>query len=80
MAMSYASCDKYKELWQTGIQRVHLSNPKPEIGYISASKSRPHSDLIYDFPEWLIGKNVIVDIEAKFKETAIFKLIEENVI
>lgn len=67
----------YSSLWLTSKQRLHLSNPKPEIGYLSASKSRPHSDLIYDFPDWLKDKDVIIDIEAKYKEVAIFNLIDK---
>lgn len=60
--------------------RLHISNPKIEL-YESASKSRGHSDMIYDIesiPEWLreesLSFEIHLDIEAKHKETAIFEL------
>lgn len=60
--------------------RMHISNPKIEL-YESASKSRGHSDMIYDIesiPEWLreesLSFEIHLDIEAKHKETAIFEL------
>lgn len=62
--------------------RMHLSNPKCEE-YKNASKSRSHSDIIYDknsIPEWLLKESldfdIHLDIEAKFKEIAIFDLFE----
>jgi UV DNA damage endonuclease len=60
-----------------GYQRLHISTPKN--GYSTASKSRSHHDFITptDLPMWLADiPNVHVDIEAKAKETAIFKLRE----
>lgn len=60
--------------------RMHLSNPKIEL-YKSASKSRGHSDMIYDLesiPDWLkresLSFEIHLDIEAKYKEVAIFDL------
>ena len=62
--------------------RIHLSNLKCEE-YKNASKSRSHSDIIYDknsIPEWLLKESldfdIHLDIEAKFKEIAIFDLFE----
>lgn len=76
---------KCKETWIAAgynYMRMHLSNPKIEE-YKSASKSRAHSDLIYDLesiPEWLLEESLLfdvhLDIEAKHKEVAIFDLIE----
>lgn len=60
--------------------RMHISNPKT-LEYINASKSRGHSDLIYDItsiPEWLKDESkmfdIHLDIEAKHKEVAINNL------
>ena len=60
--------------------RMHLSNPKI-LDYTTASKSRGHSDMIYDLdsiPGWLKEESLAfaihLDIEAKHKETAIFDL------
>lgn len=60
--------------------RMHLSNPKTE-DYSTASKSRVHSDMIYDLdsiPGWLkqesLSFDIHLDIEAKHKESAIFDL------
>jgi UV DNA damage endonuclease len=58
-------------------QRLHISTPRD--GYTTQAKSRPHHDFITptDIPEWLTNiPDVHVDIEAKAKETAIFKLRE----
>ena len=61
--------------------RLHLSNPKI-LEYITSSKSRGHSDMIYDLesiPNWLKDESlkflIHLDIEAKHKEVAIFDLI-----
>jgi len=74
---------KCKQTWIDAgydYMRMHLSNPKTGE-YASASKSRGHSDTIYDLesiPEWLreesLNFDIHLDIEAKFKETAIFEL------
>ncbi|EJF06292.1 UV damage endonuclease UvdE [Thiovulum sp. ES] len=68
------------ETWKNwGYQRMHISSPKD--GYSTASKSRPHHDFIddNDFPEWLLEiENLHLDIEAKEKEIAIFKLQERE--
>ena len=74
---------KCKQTWiDSGYDymRMHLSNPKIEE-YTSASKSRGHSDMIYDLesiPEWLklesLSFDIHLDIEAKHKELAIFDL------
>lgn len=74
---------KCKQTWLDAgydYMRMHLSNPKIEL-YESASKSRGHSDLIYDLdsiPEWLkeesLSFDIHLDIEAKHKEVAIFEL------
>lgn len=61
-----------------GYQRLHLSSPR--VGYKTAAKSRPHSEYIQieHVPEWIhYYKEVYVDIEAKKKEKAIFKLRDE---
>ena len=62
--------------------RIHISNPKEN--YLSPSKSRSHSDLIYDLnsiPTWLINEadvfDIYLDVEAKHKEVAIFDLIQK---
>jgi UV DNA damage endonuclease len=66
-----------RETWKGfDYQRVHLSNPRD--GYTTASKSRPHSDYISDFPQWLKKyPDVHIDIEAKAKESAIERLARE---
>lgn len=74
---------KCKQTWIDAgydYMRMHLSNPKTEL-YESASKSRGHSDMIYDIysiPEWLkeesLHFDIHLDIEAKHKEVAIFEL------
>ena len=63
--------------------RMHLSNPKIQE-YTTASKSRGHSDMIYDLdsiPAWLkeesLSFDIRLDIEAKNKETAIFDLLKK---
>ena len=76
---------KCKDTWiKAGYNymRMHLSNPKDS--YSTPSKSRAHSDLIYDvnsIPDWLIEESkhfdIHFDIEAKHKEVAIFKLLED---
>jgi UV DNA damage endonuclease len=76
---------KCKDTWiKAGYNymRMHLSNPKEN--YSTPSKSRAHSDLIHDvnsIPEWLIEESkhfdIHLDIEAKHKEVAIFKLLED---
>lgn len=61
--------------WREGYCRVHLSSPKE--GYSSPMKARAHSLFIKeeDFPQWILNyENVYMDIEAKGKERAIFKL------
>ncbi len=72
-----------KQTWRDAgydYMRMHLSNPKIEL-YESASKSRGHSDIIYDLdsiPGWLkeesLHFDIHLDIEAKHKESAIFDL------
>ena len=74
---------KCKQTWIDAgydYMRMHLSNPKIEL-YESASKSRGHSDTIYDLdsiPDWLmlesLSFDIHLDIEAKHKEVAIFDL------
>ena len=74
---------KCKQTWINAgynYMRMHLSNPKCEE-YSSASKSRGHSDMIYDLssiPDWLLEESlsfdIHLDIEAKHKEVAIFDL------
>lgn len=60
--------------------RMHLSNPRD--GYTTSSKSRPHSDMIESnsLPDWLFELSkrfdIHLDIEAKFKQKAIFQLRE----
>lgn len=70
---------KARETWDNyEYQRIHMSSPK--IGkYTTATKSRPHADFVdqADIPQWLDKyDNVEIDIEAKAKEEAIFKLQE----
>lgn len=77
---------KCKQTWiNTGYNymRMHLSNPKI-LDYTTASKSRGHSDIIYDLdsiPGWLKEESLCfdiqLDIEAKHKETAIFDLLKK---
>ena len=74
---------KCKQTWIDAgynYMRMHLSNPKI-LDYTTASKSRGHSDMIYDLdsiPGWLkeesLHFDIHLDIEAKHKETAIFEL------
>lgn len=84
----YSEHELFKLCKQTWINagynymRMHLSNPKSKE-YRSASKSRSHSDIIYDktsIPEWLLEESlnfeIHLDIEAKHKEVAIFDLFE----
>lgn len=84
---TFAEQELFQQCKQTWINagynymRMHLSNPKDN--YSTPSKSRSHSDIIYDkdsIPEWLIEEskyfNIYLDIEAKHKEIAIFELIE----
>jgi UV DNA damage endonuclease len=77
---------KCKQTWIDAgynYMRMHLSNPKIQE-YTTASKSRGHSDMIYDLdsiPGWLkeesLSFDVHLDIEAKYKETAIFDLLNK---
>jgi len=76
--------EECKKTWLNkgyNFMRMHISSPRE--GYISASKSRAHSDYIdkNDFPLWLLEKSrdfeICLDIEAKKKEEAIFKLLED---
>ncbi|MBN2694127.1 hypothetical protein JXR93_05650 [bacterium] len=65
---------KAKESWRSDEkQRIHISTPK--IGeYITAFKSRAHSDIIdISFvPDWIFSEqNIVIDVEAKYKEIAI---------
>lgn len=72
-----------KQTWRDAgydYMRMHLSNPKIQ-DYSTASKSRGHSDMIYDLdsiPGWLkeesLHFDIHLDIEAKYKESAIFDL------
>lgn len=74
---------KCKQTWINAgynYMRLHLSNPKIQQ-YSTASKSRGHSDMIYDLesiPNWLKNESlkfpIHLDIEAKHKEVAIFDL------
>lgn len=77
---------KCKQSWidaRYNYMRMHLSNPKIQE-YTTASKSRGHSDMIYDLdsiPAWLkeesLSFDIHLDIEAKNKETAIFDLLKK---
>jgi UV DNA damage endonuclease len=77
---------KCKQTWLDAgynYMRMHLSNPKIQE-YTTASKSRGHSDMIYDLdsiPGWLkeesLSFDIHLDIEAKNKETAIFDLLKK---
>lgn len=77
---------KCKQTWINAgynYMRMHLSNPKIQE-YTTASKSRGHSDMIYDLdsiPGWLkeesLHFDIHLDIEAKHKETAIFDLLNK---
>ncbi len=64
--------------WKNGKEALfHLSSPKE--GY-QARNPKLHADFINftDFPQhWLKLKKVTIEIEAKAKELAIFKLIEQ---
>ena len=68
-----------RETWKNyNYMRMHISTPKD--GYTSIAKSRPHHDFIdiNDLPKWLLDKDFLhLDIEAKAKETAIKKLMEQ---
>jgi len=57
-----------------GHQRLHISTPR--YGYSTPSKSRSHSDYINpsSIPQWVFSKCYHIDVEAKYKEKAIFKL------
>ncbi len=59
--------------------RIHLSSPKD--GYSTSSKSRPHTDLINEedmndlsFLKLDNDLNIHIDVEAKHKEVAVFKV------
>eukprot|EP01029_Cantina_marsupialis_P010712 TRINITY_DN2435_c0_g1_i1.p1 TRINITY_DN2435_c0_g1~~TRINITY_DN2435_c0_g1_i1.p1 ORF type:complete len:315 (-),score=57.37 TRINITY_DN2435_c0_g1_i1:82-1026(-) len=70
---------KAMETWKSGREPMfHVSSPRD--GWISKNP-RPHHDYIdiSDFPiEWLnIKGNVTVDVEAKAKELAVFRLREQ---
>jgi UV DNA damage endonuclease len=57
-------------------QYCHTSSPKNGWG---SGASRPHSDFIDtgDFPECWVGMNMTIDVEAKAKEVAVVRLMEE---
>lgn len=63
-----------------GYQRVHLSSPKEKTEYFLNENEKtnlsPHNDYINvnDFPHYFNDETVHIDIEAKQKELAIFKL------
>lgn len=68
-----------RETWKNyNYMRMHISTPK--AGYTSIAKSRPHHNFIdiNDLPRWLLDKDFLhLDIEAKAKEEAIKKLMED---
>jgi UV DNA damage endonuclease len=64
-----------RKSWKGDYQRIHLSSPRD--GYTTPMKSRTHSLFIQeaDFPHWILKyEKVHIDVEAKAKEQAIFKL------
>jgi len=70
---------KAKETWKWfWYQRVHLSSPK-NWRYWEKVKLESHSDFIEisDFPDFFKEDWVCVDIEAKAKDEAVFKLLWE---
>jgi len=72
---------KAKKTWENfWYQRVHLSSPK-NWRYWEKVKLESHSDFIeiFDFPEFFKDENICVDIEAKAKDEAVFKLREDLV-
>ena len=54
----------------------HLSSPLVPWG---AGDNRPHHDFIdlWDFPREWLGFDLTVDVEAKAKELAVLKLMED---
>jgi UV DNA damage endonuclease len=56
---------------------AHISSPRD--GW-SATNPRPHADYIdlADFPESWLGRRMTVDVEAKAKERAVVRLLEET--
>jgi UV DNA damage endonuclease len=58
-------------------QYCHLSSPK--AGWESSDKPMPHADYIdpSDFPDYWRGREMTVDIEAKAKELAVVRLMED---
>lgn len=55
---------------------AHISSPRDGWG---ATNPRPHADFIdpVDFPSTWIGRRMTVDVEAKQKERAVLKLMED---
>lgn len=71
--------EKAKKTWEWyWYQRVHLSSPKNWRYWDKNVKLESHSDFIEisDFPNFFRDENICVDIEAKAKEEAIFKLLK----
>lgn len=68
-----------RETWdRIAWQRIHISSPKN--GFENIKDSRAHADYINlsDIPEFLLGySDVLVDVEAKYKELAVIKLKNE---
>ena len=62
--------------WGAREPYMHLSSPREGWG---AGNPRPHADFIdvEDFPRSWLGRRMTVDIEAKQKERAVLRLIED---
>ena len=71
------------DTWPAGVKPMtHLSNSKPEYSeFAPATKLRQHSDYLSYFPDYQLRANnageIDVEVEAKKKNFAIFKAVED---
>lgn len=63
--------------WTVGREQFcHISSPRSGWGY---GNPKPHADYVdpADFPECWLGREMTVDVEAKAKELAVVRLMED---
>ena len=62
--------------WDTRVPYAHISSPREGWG---SGNPRPHADFIdlADFPPSWLGRRMTMDVEAKQKERAVLKLMED---